>query len=146
MNNHNIILILLFGLGMNSCLTDTPAYEKLTDNIHEGQVFIARAQDNINYIKIYSIEEDEFVEPGSMKINVGLGTVGLPSKDIKISLVENEFVRDSINELRELEGEKPYLPFPKDTYEIDLFELTIKSGKVYSNYSTISYFPDKFDL
>lgn len=140
------ILVFLAMVGLNSCLTDTPPYQQLNSKKNTGQVFIAKARENINFLDVYSIEEEEYLKADSVKFNVGLGTLGLPAEDVKITISKNEYVRDSINQIREGNGEKPFLPFPEGAYDIDLLTLMIEAGKEYSNYSTMTYYPGEFDL
>lgn len=145
--NYIYILLLIFlSTGFVSCETEVPPYKQLTDSKEGAQVFIAKSRDGIHYLNTFSYETEEVTEEDTIKFNVGYGDLELPASDIKISLSENERVIDSLNAVREINGKDPYLPFPKDAYDINNISLVIPAGKEYSNFSALTYYPEKFDI
>ncbi|WP_432221949.1 discoidin domain-containing protein [Flavobacterium sp. TMP13] len=136
-------LLLLFGL--YACEKDKIPYEELSDSKEGALVFTARARDGIQKLKTFSIEEEKYLEKDTLTFNAGFGALGLPSTTIDVTFSLDNKVLDSINAMREINGEKKYIPFPKDAYEVSNLNLSIPKGKEYSDFSTIIYDPKKFD-
>ncbi|SEN68931.1 protein of unknown function [bacterium A37T11] len=140
MNILNKFGVFLLGLSMFACGKDTPAYEELTDSKEGANVFIARVNNGVQNLTIFP-----YLEERTLPFNVGLGMVGYPSGDIKITLSESTGqIIDSLNAVRVANGQEPYELFPADSYNIDNLELTIAKGELYSGYSTLTYHPEAF--
>lgn len=137
-------LVLIFGFF--SCGKEDIEYEKLTDSKEGAQIFTAKARGGIRSLRTYSLEDDRFLEKDTVFFNAGFGALGLPGTDIKVTFSINNAALDSINAIREINGQKLYKPFPNDAYSISDMELIIPKGKEYSNSSRMIYDPAKFEL
>lgn len=143
---YSLIILLLAVLGFYACQGDDTPYDELTDSKEGAQIYTAKARGGIQSLETYSLEEEKYLEKDTIMFNAGFGALGLPASDINVSFSLDQQALDSVNAIRELNDESLYLPFPQDAYEISSLELTIPSGKEYSNFSTIIYDPSKFDL
>jgi hypothetical protein len=135
-------LALLFGL--YSCEKDTVSYEELTDSKTGALVYSAKAINGIQKLKTFSFVDDAFLPEGTVSFNAGIGSLGLPASDIDVTFSINNSVLDSINDVRELNGQKKYKPFPEESYTISNLKLSIPKGQEYSNSATLVYNPEKF--
>ncbi|WP_413997894.1 BT_3987 domain-containing protein [Flavobacterium sp. W1B] len=136
-------LLLVFGL--YSCEKDTPSYEKLSDSKEGALVYTAKARNGIQTLKTFSFEEDMYLPQDTVSFNAAIGSLGLPASDIDVTYSINNRALDSINVIRELNGQKKYKPFPEDAYTISSLKLTIPKGKEYSNSLELVYNPEKFE-
>lgn len=142
----HINILLLLSIIFFSCIDETPSYEKLTDSKEGAQVFIAKGGTEINYLTTFSFESGTITPHNSFRFNVGFGAVGLPANPIKIELIQDANIIDSINQLQEINGDKLYYPFPEDAFAIENLNLEIATGKEYSNFVNLEYYPEKFEL
>ncbi|XHP72684.1 hypothetical protein KCTC52924_00417 [Arenibacter antarcticus] len=146
MKINSFVALLILSVGLHSCNTETPAYERLTTSKEGAQVFLAKGGSEYHYLNTYSREDQTVSAPDSIKFNAGFGALGLPANPINVKLTQNLNAIDSINEIREMNGEAPYLPFPENAYDINQLNLDIPSRSEYSNYATLKYYPEKFDF
>ncbi|MBJ7882134.1 discoidin domain-containing protein [Gelidibacter salicanalis] len=133
-------------LGLHSCEKDAIPYEELTDNKEGALIFTSKARGGIKTLQTFSLEEESYLEKDTVMFNAGFGALGLPASNIDVTFSIDTRAFDSINDIRELNGEKLYIPFPSDAYSISTLELTIPKGEEYSNFSTMIYDPEKFDI
>lgn len=143
---HLLYTSVLLIFGFLSCDKDDAPYEQLSDSKEGALIYTAKARGGIRTLKTYSIEEERFLEKDTVMFNAGYGAVGLPANDIKVAFSVDQVAFDSINAIREINGKKLYKPFPSDAYSISDLELTIPKGGEYSNFSTIIYDPEKFEM
>lgn len=137
---------LLVIFGFYSCEEDSIPYEELTDSKEGALVYTAKARGGIHSLETFSIEEEKFLEKDTIMFNAGFGALGLPANNIDVTFSVDNKVLDSINAIREINGEEKYKPFPDDAYDISNMELTIPKGQEYSNSSTMIYYPEKFEM
>ena len=135
-------LLLVFGL--YSCEKDTPSYEELTDSKTGALVYSAKAVNGIQKLKTFSFVDDVFLPQGTVSFNAAIGSLGLPASNIDVTFSINNKVLDSINVIRQINGQKLYKPFPQDSYTISDLNLSIPKGQAYSNTATLVYNPEKF--
>lgn len=140
MKTHIMLSYAVLSLLCAGCEEPTPPYERLTDDKQGAMVFIAKAHSGMENLTIFPYEDER-----SLRFNVGFGALGLPASAIRITIAEDTHAFDSLNAIRELNGEEPYLPFPTDAYQIDKFNLTVPEGAVSSDFSTLTYYPEAFD-
>ena len=133
-------------LGLHSCEKDNIPYEELTDSKEGALIYIAKARGGIRSLETFSIKEEKYLEKDTVIFNAGFGAVGLPANKINVTFSIDNRVLDSINIIREINGEKKYKPFPSDAYSISTMELTIPKGAEYSNFTTMVYDPKKFEM
>lgn len=143
---HLLYTSLLLVFGVLSCDKDDTPYEQLSDSKEGALIYTAKARGGIRSLKTYSIEDGKYLEKDTITFNAGYGALGLPANDIKVAFSVDNNAFDSINAIREINGEKLYKPFPNDAYSISDLELTIPKGGEYSNYSTMIYDPEKFEI
>ena len=143
MNSKRIIYILqlLFILGAYSCEDETPPYELLTDSKEGTNIFLAKANSGIEKLTIFPADENE----RRTTIGSGFGGLGIPANDIEVTLSINIEALDSINNARILNGSEPFELFPENAFSFDKMILTIKAGTLYSDISTLTYYPANFD-
>lgn len=136
-----IIFMLLLSLLVGSCEKENKNYEELSD---DKAVPVLTLQKGINGQQKLKI----FPQDGSRttQIAVNYGGLGLPSSAIGIDLVVDNAALDSINKLRIAGGLVPYLKFPEGSYSLDKTTVTIPSGQVSSDFATLTYNTDSFDL
>lgn len=140
MKKHSIYYIIVFSfLAIVGCKEDTPPYEQLTDSKEGANVFIAKAKTGEQMLTMFPIEER------AVNFGVGFGAVGLPASDIAVTLTKDNHVLDSLNNIRVLNNEEPYLPFPDAGYSIDKLSLVIPSGTISSDLANLTYDPSQFD-
>ena len=140
-NRKYFIAIWISILFVMSCTEDTPPYEVLTESKDGAQVFIAKANSGGQKLATFPYGQDEI----TIKFNTGFGALGLPANPIRVLLAEDQAAFDSINNVRITDGLPPYEHFPAQAYTIDVLDLVIPKGALYSNYSTLMYRPKEFD-
>lgn len=138
--------LLLLVFGFYSCEEDDAAFEELTDSKEGAFVYTAKARDGITTLKTFSFEDGKFLGKDTIMFNAGFGALGLPASNIVVTFSMDNEALDSINAIREVNAEPKYQPFPNDAYEISSMEVTIPKGEEYSNFSTLTYDPEKFDM
>lgn len=121
--------------GIVACKKAVPAYEQLTDSKDGALIFTAKANSGIQKLTTFPYDQ----ETRSIKFNAGFGAVGLPANPIDVSFTEDIVAFDSINVARVNDGLEPYERFPKEAYTIDKLKLTVPSGELYSDFSTLTY-------
>ncbi|GAA4798567.1 hypothetical protein GCM10023231_29180 [Olivibacter ginsenosidimutans] len=114
-------------------------YEELSNDKDGAMVFIAKANNDMQQLTMFPYEKR------TLKFNVGFGALGLPAEDIHISMSEDMHAFDSLNTIRQANGEAAYVKFPSAAYAIDQLNFTIPKGSVSSDYATLSYDPETFD-
>jgi F5/8 type C domain. len=140
MKHYILMALTALTLVVVSCEDSIPPYKRLTDDKQGAMVFIAKAHSGIQNLSIFPYEEER-----SFRFNVGFGALGIPASDIHISLAEDTHVFDSLNTIRELNGEEPYVSFPMDAYHIDKLNVVVPAGEVSSDFLTVTYYPAEFD-
>lgn len=138
--------LLLLVFGFYSCEEDNTAFEELTDSKEGALVYTAKARGGIRTLETFSIEDEKYLEKDTLMFNAGFGALGLPANNIDVTFSMDNEAFDSINAIREVNAEEKYKLFPEDAYEISSMEVTIPKGEEYSNSSTITYEPEKFDM
>lgn len=138
--------LLVLAFSFHSCEEDNTAFEELTDSKEGALIYTAKARDGIQTLKTFSIEDEKFLKEDTIMFNAAFGGLGLPAKNIDVAFVLDNEAFDSINNIREINAEPKFKPFPENAYEISAMEVTIPKGEEYSNFSTITYDPEKFDI
>lgn len=147
MNKRYLLYTALFVLfGFYGCDKEEILYEQLTDSKEGALIFTAKARGGIRTLPTFSLEEERFLDKDTLMFNAGFGALGLPANAIKVTFSLDNNAFDSINAIRQINGQKLYKPFPSDAYSISDMELTIPKGKAYSNFSTMIYDPEKFEM
>lgn len=140
MKKHSIYYIIIFSiLSIIGCKEDAPPYEELTDSKEGANIFIAKATKGEQMLTMFPMEER------TVNFGTGFGAVGLPSDDIVVTLVEDNHVFDSLNNIRILNNEEPYEEFPEAGYSIDKLSLVIPKGTISSDLGNLTYDPKSFD-
>lgn len=138
-NNSFIFLMVLFLLF--SCKEDVPTYEELNDTKTEAKLNVQKATDGRQDLVLFpQVDERKDV------FRVNYGGVGFPSEDLIVTFSQDQKALDSINKIRQNEGLDPLLPFPAGSYSLDKESVTITKGHASSEYLTLTYNPEKFDL
>lgn len=143
MKKRYLLYAILVVFGLYSCEKDAD-YKELSDSKKGAFVYTAKARNGIQKLKTFSIEEGKYLPQDTVSFNAAIGALGLPASDIDVTFSVNNRVLDSINAIREINGQKKYQPFPEDSYSISSMKLTIPKGQEYSNLSTLIYNPEKF--
>lgn len=143
-NTIKIILGVLALVGFVSC-EETPIYEELSTATDNVQLFISKAE-RIQTLTSYSLEEMAATNNDTVAFNVGYGGLSLPANPIDINLTINNEVIDSLNISRQLNGQKEYIPFPTNAYDLSTTTVSIPKGEMYSNFVYLNYYPKEFDV
>lgn len=124
-----------------SCEPETPPYEQLTSSKEGAQVFIAKSLQGVHQLETFAIKDGEVViaDHDTIVFNVGYGDLQLPANDIAIVLSKNTKVMDSLNAIRAITGEKLFIPFPENAFNVSDLKVVIPAGGEYSNYVKFSY-------
>lgn len=144
MKKRYLLYAILLVFGLYSCEKDTVSYEKLTDSKTGALVYSAKARNGIQTLKTFSFVDDQFLPQSTVSFNAAIGSLGLPASNIDVTFAINNKVLDSINVIRQINGQKLYKPFPVDAYTISDLKLTIPKGQEYSNTASLVYNPEKF--
>jgi len=134
-------LALIGAFNFYGCEENDPAYEELTTSKEGTNIFLAKANKGMESLEIFPADEDE----RTTTLGAGFGGLGIPASDIAITLSIDQAALDSINAARALNGETLYELFPENSYSIDKLNLSIQGGELYSNLSTLTYYPKVFN-
>ncbi|WP_242202765.1 discoidin domain-containing protein [Aestuariivivens insulae] len=137
-----VLLLLAIMFGVYSCEEKTPLYEQLTDSKEGTNIFLAKSNKGIEKLTIFPADEETRITT----VGAGYGGLGIPANNIDVTLGIDTHVLDSINETRVVNGKTPYELFPEEAYVFDKMNLTIPAGELYSDLSTLTYYPEKFDM
>ncbi|WP_254527313.1 MULTISPECIES: discoidin domain-containing protein [unclassified Sphingobacterium] len=140
-NNKSFIAICIGLLAMVSCKEDIPTYEELNDTREEAKLNVQKATDGRQDLVLFP-QVDERKD----QFRVNYGGVGLPAEDLRVSFAQDQKALDSVNKIREINGQELLLPFPAGSFNIDKESVVIPKGKTSSEYLTLTYNPKKFDL
>lgn len=143
-NKIKMILGVFAFVGLVSC-EETPIYEELSTATDNVQLFISKAE-RIQTLTTFSLEEMTVTKNDTVAFNVGYGGLSLPANPIDINLTINDEVIDSLNISRQLSGEKEYIPFPTNAYDLSASSVSIAKGEMYSNFAYLNYYPEEFDV
>jgi hypothetical protein len=139
--NKSFFVIFLGIATLFSCKEDVPTYEELNDTREQAWLSVQKAangqQDLILFPQIAE-RKDIF--------SVNYGGVGYPAEDLNITFAQDQKALDSVNRIRQIGGLEPLLPFPAGSYSIDKTSASIKAGTTGSDYLTLTYKPEDFDL
>lgn len=135
---YNILgLLLLTG----ACKEEPANYEELSD---EKETAVLTLQKGINGRQNLSI----FPQDGNKltQIGVNYAGIGYPSSAISIRVDVDQLALDSINNLRRINGQEAFLPFPAGSYSLDKSTIEIAPGEYISEMTTLNYNSELFDL
>jgi len=136
---YTFILFVIFLCG--ACNKNIPTYEQLTDSKEGVYLYISKALTGGKTIQLHPN-----IEASKANFNVNYGGLGLPVSEIEISIQIDKVAMDSINMNRKLNGMSEYKLMPEEAFSLDKNRLLIPSGKVNSDFATISFDSSKLDL
>ncbi len=139
--NKSTIVLALSAFAFISCQKEEASYEELTDTKDGVFLSVQKAVNGFQDLQLFP----QIAERKDL-FSVNYGGLGLPSSDIQVVFEEDKAAMDSINLARKNRGEEEYLSFPAGSYAIDKNSATIKSGQLSSEFLTLIYNPEKFDL
>lgn len=134
-------LVLMSVLIFHSCQENDPLYEQLTTSKDGTNIFLAKANSEMESLDIFPADADE----RTTTLGVGFGGLGIPADNITVTLSIDEAALDSINTARAINGEDLYELFPENSYSLSTLSLNIPSGELYSNLITLTYYPKVFN-
>lgn len=134
-----LILVLLFSA--YSCKKEPKDYEKSSDDKTNALLTLQKGINGRQNLTVFPHNGNR-----TTQIAVNYGGLGVPASDIDINIEVDQTAFDSINNVREQTGLAPFLKFPAGSYSLDNPSIKIPSGKINSNYSTLTYNSDAFAL
>jgi len=139
--NKSFIVLCLGITTLFSCKEEVPTYEELNDTRDQAWLSVQKAASGQQDLTLFpQVEERKDV------LRVNYGGVGYPAEDLTVTFSQDLQALDSINTNRKNQGLEPYLPFPAGSFNFDKESAVIKAGTTSSEYITLTYNPEKFDL
>ena len=139
--NKSLIAISIGIATLFSCKEDIPTYEELNDTREQAWLSVQKAANGVQDLVLFpQVEERKDV------FRVNYGGVGYPAEDLNITFEQDQKALDSVNRIRQISGLTPLLPFPAGSFSLDKTSVDLKLGTTSSDYITLTYKPDKFDL
>ncbi|WP_149913446.1 discoidin domain-containing protein [Sphingobacterium cavernae] len=136
--------LFVLGLGIATlfaCKEDKPTYEQLNDTREQAWLSVQKAANGQQDLVLFpQVQERKDV------FRVNYGGVGYPSEDISITFAQDQKALDSVNRIRQIGGLEPYIPFPAGSYTLDKSSVNIQAGTTGSDFITLTYKPENFDL
>jgi hypothetical protein len=139
--NKSFFVICIGISSLFSCKEDVPTYEELNDTREQAWLSVQKAANGQQDLVLFpQIEERKDL------FRVNYGGVGYPSEDLTITFEQDQKALDSVNRIRQIGGLEPLLPFPSGAYALDKSSVNIQAGSTGSDFITLTYKPENFDL